>query len=313
MIRSSTSTAMPLSLQIFIVIFVIGVFLRSRAILSKNHAERLATFVFSVSLPATILVSLDPVPLAPTVWKIPLAACLITLPMVVCAWFLAHLLQLSRKTQGGFLLATGSINSVYFAFPVILAAFGNEGLTQAVLFDLGQTTLTLTVLYGLAVWHGAHAVTPKSAVLRFLSSPPLWALICIITVKVSGYHLPYWLVEILRPLHFTTTPLASLVLGLSISFSAIRRTAWLATLGVAVRMGGGLLLGLAAARWLDLTGLERAVVILVAAMPSAVSSVILAAETDLDEELVASIVALSIFLGVVILPWLPELATLLME
>jgi predicted permease len=233
--------------------------------------------------------------------------------MVVCSWFLAHLLQLPRKTQGGFLLATGSINSVYFAFPVILATFGNEGLTQAVLFDLGQTTLTLTVLYGLAVWHGAHSVTPKSAAIRFLSSPPLWALTCILMVKLSGYHLPLWLLEILRPLHFTTTPLASLVLGLSINFPAIRQTAWLGTLGVAMRMGGGLLLGLGAIRCLDLTGLERAVVILAAGMPSAVSSVIFAAETGLDEELVASIVALSICLGVVILPWLPELVTLLIE
>jgi predicted permease len=57
---------------------------------------------------------------------------------------------------------------------------------------------------------------------------------------------------------------------------------------------------------------ERAVVILVAAMPSAVSSVIFAAETGLDEELVASIVALSICLGMVMLPWLPALAAMLL-
>jgi predicted permease len=113
-------------------------------------------------------------------------------------------------------------------------------------------------------------------------------------------------------LHFTTTPLASLVLGLSISFSAVRRTIRLATLGVAVRMGGGLLLGWLAVALLGLTGVERAVVILVAAMPSAVSSVIFATETGLDEELVASIVALSICLGMVMLPWLPALAAMLL-
>lgn len=303
---------MPTSLQAFIVIFLIGVLLRFRAVLVKTHVERVATFVFSVSLPATILVSLDRVALAPTAWKLPLAACLITLPMVVGSWQLARLLHLPRETQGGFVLATGSINSVFFAFPVILATFGDEGLTQAVLFDLGQTTLTLTVLYGLAVWYGANSATPRSAAIRFFASPPLWALICILTVKLSGHHLPPWLLEILGPLHLTTTPLASLVLGLSLSFSAVRRTARLGALGVAVRMGGGLLLGWLAVVLLDLTGVERAVVILVAAMPSAVSSVIFAAETRLDEELVASIVALSICLGVVMLPWLPALAAMLL-
>jgi predicted permease len=303
---------MPTSLQIFVVIFVVGALLRSYAALTKIHAERLATFVFSVSLPATILVSLDRVALEPTAWKLPLAACLVTFPMAVCAWQLARLLQLPRQTQGGFLLATSSINSLYFAYPVILATFGEEGLTQAVLFDLGQTTLTLTVLYGLAVGHGANSVTPKSAVIRFLSSPPLWALACILAVKLSGHHLPSWLLELLTPLHLTTTPLASLVLGLSISFSAVRQTAQLATVGVTVRMGGGLLLGLMTVWLLGLTGVERAVVILVAAMPAAVSSVIFATETGLDEELVASIVALSICLGVVMLPWLPRLAAMLL-
>jgi malate permease and related proteins len=309
---SGSEIAMPSSLQVFIVIFVIGALLRSHAVLTKTHADRLATFVFSVSLPATILVSLDRVALTSTAWKLPLAACLITLPMVCCSWQLARLLRLPRESQGGFVLVTGSINSVYFAFPVILATFGEQGLTYAVLFDLGQTTLTLTILYGLAVWHGTET-TSRSARVRFFSSPPLWALICILTVKLSGHHLFPWFLEVLRPLHLTTTPLASLVLGLSISFSAVRRTARLGALGVAVRMGGGLLLGWLAVVLLDLTGVERAVVILVAAMPSAVSSVIFAAETRLDEELVASIVALSICLAVVMLPWLPQLAAILLR
>lgn len=303
---------MPLSLHVFIITFVVGILLRSRGILTKVHAERLATFVFSVSLPATILVSLDPVALTSTAWKLPLAACLITLPMIFCSWRLACLLSLPRETQGGFILATSSINSVYFAFPVTLATFGEEGLTYAVLFDLGQTTLTLTVLYGLAMWHSTETATSRSGVIRLLSSPPLWALACILTLKLSGQHLPLWLIELFRPLHFTTTPLASLVLGLSISFSTIRRTARLATAGVVTRIGGGFLLGSIAVWVLGLTGVERAVVLLIAAMPSAVSALIIAAEAQLDEELVASIVALSMCLGVLMLPWLPRLATMLL-
>lgn len=146
---------------------------------------------------------------------------------------------------------------------------------------------------------------------RFVSSPPLWALCSILALKLLGFHLPSWLRDGLMPLHLTTTPLASLVLGLSISFEAVRRTLSLALSGVVVRMGGGLLLGFAATFLLDLTGIERVVVILVAGMPSAVTAVIFASETCLDEDLVASIVALSICLGVAMLPWLPHLTTML--
>ena len=153
---------MPATLQAFIAIFLLGALLRSSRLLGKLHAERLAFVVFSISLPATILVSLDRVVFAPTAWKLPLAACLVTLSMLLCSWPVTRLLHLPRATRGGFLVGTGCINSVYFAYPVVLATLGDKGLAQAILFDLGQTTLTLTVIYGLAVWHGAKSAATSS-------------------------------------------------------------------------------------------------------------------------------------------------------
>jgi malate permease and related proteins len=302
---------MPPSLTAFIILFLSAALLRAFNLLTRSHAERLAAVVFSVSLPATILVSLDGIRFTATAWKLPVAASLVTLPMLVVAWQVAYLLELQRLTRGGFLLGTGCINSVYFAYPVILATLGDAGLAQAILFDLGQTTLTLTLLYGLALWHGTAPAHPMSGIHRFLAAPPLWALSGILLLKLFGLNLPSWLRELLLPLHFTTTPLASLVLGLSISLRGQGKFA-LAALGVVLRMGGGMLLGFAAAESLRLTGVERAVVVLVAGMPSAVTAVIFAAEAALDEELVASIVALSVGAGVALLPWLPQFARWLM-
>ncbi len=303
---------MPAPLVAFIVIFLIGSTLRGTGLLNRSHAERLASAVFSISLPATILISLESLPFASTAWKLPAAACLITLPMAAIAWRMGAALQLSRQTQGGFILATSCINSIYFAYPVILATLGDEGLARAILFDLGQTTLTLTVLYALALWHGAPASDARLPARRVLSSPPLWALAFVLGMKLLGMRLPPLVRELLMPLHLTTTPLASLVLGLSITLSAVRSTWPVAAFGVLLRMGGGFLLGYAATALLQLTGIERAVVMLVAGMPSAVMAVLFAAETRVDEDLVASIVGLSICLGVALLPWFSPLATILL-
>jgi len=302
---------MPATLQAFIALFLLGLSLRTSGLLGKQHAERLAAFVFSISLPATILVSLDQVAFTPTAWKLPFAAWLVTVSMLLCSWHMARRLQLPRPTRGGLLLGTGCINSVYFAYPVVLATFGDQGLARAILFDLGQTALTLTVIYAIAVGHGATRAPARSAMIRLVSSPPLWALCVSLLLSLFGFHLHEWLRQILMPLHFTTTPLASLVLGLSINFAVSRRTLALAMLGVVMRMAGGLLLGLGAAFALNLTGIERAIVVLISAMPSAVTAVIFAADTGLDEDLVTSIVALSICVGMALLPWLPELIRLL--
>ena len=302
---------MPATLQAFLAIFLVSAFLRSSGALTKAHAEQLSTLVFSVSLPATILISLDRITLDAAAWKMPIAACLVTLPLLASSWLLGRLLQLPRPTQGGFLIATSCINSVYFSYPVTLATFGAEGLAQAVLFDLGQTSLTFTVIYGIALWYGTTSPTARSPVARFLSAPPLWALCAILTLKAIGLGLPSWLQFLLTPIHLTTIPLASVVLGLSISLSAVRHHFPLAMLGVVLRMGGGLLLGLAAVFVLGFLGVQRAIVIVIAAMPSAVNAVIYAAEADLDQDLVASIVAISICIGFAALPFLPRLTMLL--
>jgi predicted permease len=298
---------MPQPLVAFIVLFVGAALLRAFHLLNRSHAERLAALVFSISLPATILVSLDGIQFTNAAWKLPFAACLVTLPMLAVAWQLSHLLHLPRSTKGGFLLGTGCINSIYFAYPVILATLGEAGLAQAILFDLGQTTLTLTLLYGLALWYGAASTQPKAGIRRFIAAPPLWALTGVLLLKLFGLRLPFWLRDLLVPIHMTTTPLASLVLGLSISWTR-RDKLGLAALGALLRMGVGVLLGFVAAAVLALEGVERVVVILVAGMPSAVSAVIFAAETGLDEDLVAAIVALSVGAGVMLLPWLPQFA-----
>jgi len=298
-------------LPMFLALFIVGASLRLFGLLGKHHAERLGTFVFSVTLPATLLVSLDRVVFSPTAWKLPLSACLITIPLVLIAWGIARALTLDRPTQGGFLLAAGCINSVYFAYPVALATFGEEGLAHAVLFDLGQTTLTLTVLYPMALWHGTSHPSARSALYRLITSPPLWALVAILAVKAAGLHLPDGLRTVLTPVHLLTTPLASLVLGLSITVHAVRKTWELTSLGVILRMAGGFLLGWAATWLLGLTGLEQATVLLIAGMPSAVTAVIFSTEAKLDEDLVASIVALSICVGMAFIPWLPQLAAVL--
>ncbi len=303
---------MPAGLQAFLFIFLLGAVLRATGTLGKSHADRLAVIVFSVTLPATILVSLDGAVFTASAWKLPLAACLITTTMVVCVWPVTRILQLPRPTQGGFLLSTGCINSIYFAYPVILATLGEAGLARAVLFDLGQTMLSLTGLYALAVLHGAPGRSDCTLVGRMLFSPPIWALGIVLLLKALSLHLPDWLRTLLVPLHFATTPLASLVLGLTISVAAIRGTWKLAALGVVTRMGGGFALGLGATALLDIGGLDQAVVLLVAGMPSAVMATIFAAETNLDEDLVATIVALSICVGVALLPWLPRLAAWLL-
>ncbi len=288
---------MPPSILAMILIFFGGVLLTRFRIVTPLHTTGLVKVVFWVSLPATILISLDQIALEAVLWKLPLASVFVVVSLLPLSWWTARLLKLSRPSQGSFLVGTSIINMAFFAYPVFLVTLGPEALGLAVFFDVGHGVLTLTVIYALAVWYGRKGGTHAQAVRRFLSAPPLWALLGMLTLKGSGQHLPSVALSVLTPLHMTTAPLAALVLGLSTDFSALRRNFRVAALAVTIRMGGGLVLGVASAWLLSLKGLEQTVVILSAAMPAGLNGVIFATEEELDTDLSASIVALSICIG----------------
>ena len=157
-IRSQISVTLlphaPLPLQAFLILFVAGALLRLSGLLVNAMRNGWASSSFpSISRPrfwSHWIAS----PSRRRPGKCPSLPASSRCPLVLASWPIARLLHLARPTQGGFLLAIGCINSVYFAYPVALATFGEEGLAQAILFDLGQTMLTLTALYALASWHG---------------------------------------------------------------------------------------------------------------------------------------------------------------
>lgn len=200
------------------------------------------------------------------------------------------------------------MNMAFFAYPVILATFGSEGLAHALLFDVGHGVLVFTVVYAVAIGHGPHTFSFSSALLRFVSAPPLWAVTFMVMMKLIGATLPVPIHQALTPIHWTTTPLASLMLGLSLDLNALRGRVIPALTGTVLRMGGGFLLGNLASGMLGLSHLERAVVIISAAMPAGLNSVIFSTEERLDVELAAAIVALSICVGIALLPILPAIA-----
>jgi predicted permease len=161
---------MPAPLVGFFLLFVAGALLRAGGLLHRTHAERLATIVFSVSLPATILVSLDRITLSPSFWRLPLAAWFVVLPMLLGAWLIGRRLDLTKAAQGSFILATTIMNMAFFAYPLILATMGEQGFVRALLFDLGHGLLVFTVVYGVAVRHGERTAGGRSA--SSASCPP---------------------------------------------------------------------------------------------------------------------------------------------
>jgi len=104
-------------------------------------------------------------------------------------------------------------------------------------------------------------------------------------------------------------PLILIVLGYNLS--KVKLTSVSTTLLASfIRVGVGLLLGLATVSMLNLEGVIKSVVILNAAMPAAVNSAIVAARYDNEAEMVSSVVFVTTVISLLIIPLLLNMLSL---
>ncbi|MBZ0302986.1 MAG: hypothetical protein K8J31_24790, partial [Anaerolineae bacterium] len=131
-----------------------------------------------------------------------------------------------------------------------------------------------------------------------LLSPPLLVLPLAVALNYGGVVLPEALSNLLDVAANANIVLVMLLLGIYIEPRLYKIR--LVAIGLVIRMGLGLLLGVLVATGLGFTGLNRLVVIMAAGMPTGMTVLIYAANEDLDAELAANLNSYSLLVGFVL-------------
>jgi len=284
-----------------ILAFFLGVFAKRLKMLSKADAPILLKFVLNISLPALTILAITNVAISPDMLLIPGLAMIV----VVCMYFISQgantLLKLPRPMFGSFLVGTMIMNTAY-ALPFFHAAFGDEGLARASLFDIGNTFMIFTFTYFNAIKYGDNPHTDKIAWGKFLKLAPLWAMLIAFTIKALGIKLNPIAVNFLNLVGLPTTPLVMVALGLY--FSPRIKNIGKAFLAIFIRMGLGLGIGFALSQVLGLQGLTAVTVTVCAALPIGFNTLIFANLENMDREFAATMVSFSIIIALFYLPLL---------
>jgi predicted permease len=221
------------------------------------------------------------------------AALTIILAMALLA-FLAF--KLTHSAEKGLYLPIIFGNTSYLGYPVALFAFGMAGLSRAVVFDM----MNSLVIFSL----GIYIVHHRNELRESLKIPLLYAVIIGLLVNLSKMPVPPLIAQPIEMLGMITIPLALLVLGYKLTEVNLNapKIAVLASAS-AFRIIGGVFVALLIIQLFAIEdGLTRDVIILQAAMPSAVMSMILAAKYKRDASLVASVVLITTVLSIISIP-----------
>ena len=214
--------------------------------------------------------------------------------MGVIAWLVA--LPFERATMRGLVATSMFGNAANIMLPVTLFAFGDEGLQRALVLYVFSAVALFTL--GPLVLGSRNGASRRRFLASVLRLPVLWAALLGVAVNLFDWSVPLSLERGVSLLGSAAIPIVLITLGLQIQRTGLRAPSQANLLGAGLKLLIGPLVGFSAGWLLGARDLDLAVLTLLAAMPPAVNTFMLALEFGADGEEVARTVILSTFLAI---------------
>ena len=213
-------------------------------------------------------------------------------------WFVGRIFIKERKMLAAVTLAATIMNSGALGLPLSKFAFGEETLAFATLFCAIMTIFTYTVGIMIA---SLGSFSLGEAFRKLLKNPIIYAVLLAFVFMAFGWQLPEPVEKAVSSLSSAAIPGMLVLLGMQLyQMNGDLQIGPLLFANLA-RLGGGLLLGLAASAAFGLEGAARQAGIIEAAMPSAITTIVFATEYDINPNFVTMVVFTTTLLSPLIL------------
>ncbi|GAB4117146.1 MAG: AEC family transporter [Roseiflexaceae bacterium] len=217
--------------------------------------------------------------------------------MGLLAFSIGRGLRLGRDRQAALLLCTMFMNSGNYGLPTARFAFGQPGLELALLFFIPQSLFSQVLAIAIAT--SGNGSTWRASIKQIFRMPQIYAAVAGLIVRLIGIHpdsgIP--VVEgLLRGIALVadaTLPLLLMLLGMQLAQGVEVDEKNLTGLAIGLRLIVSPLIAFGLAMVIGLDDLAWRVVVLQAAMPSAVNMALYALEFDARPRYVAGVVALT--------------------
>jgi len=219
-----------------------------------------------------------------------------TLIVLFLSWVTARLLRLNRSRESAFMLSCSFVNHGNYGLPLVLFAFGQEGLERALIYFVTGAFLANTLAVFIASRGKAKATT---SLLNIFKIPMIYAIAAVFVVNATNFVVPE---AILKPLNMAADaaiPVMLLLVGVQLAGASLRGQFGLISMAVLVRLVGGAIVGLVVATLMGLTGVTRQACLVEHSTPTAVTSGILAMEFGTEPEFVTGVIFTSTLASIV--------------
>lgn len=281
-------------MNIIAIVLPIYLIIAVGVLLGKVKKLNLDSFVFIIMYitgPALIIASLQKSDIQMAEFS---SMMIYTTIIVLSLWLISTvIIKLSKTKEKGIQLPMIFGNTGYLGFPIALFAFGVIGLSYAVIYSAIETIIIMSL--------GIYLAHHKNDFREIFRIPLIYAVIIALFFNIINYKIPSLLLTPIDMIGQISIPLALIVLGYRLTKIEVTslKKAFFASV---FKMGVGLIIALVIISVFSLTGLIKNILILEAAMPSAVFTMIICYKYRRDPDLVASVVLVSTLLSIITIP-----------
>jgi len=318
-LNTETLAGIGIPFLTILALLLTGTALRRWNMVTRRGAREMTRLVINVTLPPLIAITLATEITPAELGRAPLLVAMGILgPLIgyLIAAALGRLPGLTPARRATLQAAIGMTNTTFIGYPVCKALLGDRGLLYAVLYDAGFTLIMSTLSVWLMSWNSRVGTRKLADSARDLvGSPLLWSVVLGLAWGAFGWPMPAWVRVPLSTLGQATTPLALLTVGMLVGPPGRLAEAMASQRG-APHAGERLQLALLtvarlfvapALMWglVTLLQVERAaaaVIVLQAAMPTAVAATAMSEQYGGDSSFAARAVVATTFLSLLTLP-----------
>ncbi len=257
----------------------------------KIDPRTLGQLIFNIFSPALVFYSLYDSQIGGSeLSTLLLLTALFQLTMASLSFVLMKIYGVAKIERASVMLGSFCLNAGNYGLSIASFAFGEVVLARAVVVYVGNTILNYTL--GVFVASSGRQ-SPRQALLTILRVPAFYATIAAFLLRGFNLELPPMLLRPVVVLKDAAIPAMLVLLGLQLSHS-LQIAHWrLVSTGVMLKLLVGPLLGTSLALLFHLSGIEAVAFILQTSMPTAVLTLVLAKEYQLDETLMLNLIMAS--------------------
>lgn len=284
----------------FVLIFfciIIGFLFRKYEIVPADTHKGVNRWILYIALPA---VSFKYIPKLE--WTFEMLFPIVSMLIVwIGGWLFSEILcrvkGYKQRSRSTFELATGYSNTSFIGFPLVAAYFGESKLGIAMICDQTSFVILSTagIISALRARNKSENIKANAVFKKLITFPPLIA--CLLAFMLTPFVNFTFVESFFDKLVATLGPLALFSIGLQIQFGGLRKQFSIISLSVLYKLFLAPLIIFLLALGIGIKGDVARVTVIEAAMPTLLTSGIIAEQYGLNTKLINLIIGVGVTLG----------------